>query len=191
MTGARLVLLRHGEAQADGRCAGQRFDPPLSPRGRSQARSALARLPEPIDALATSPATRARETAAVWPLAGRVEAELAERDFGSWEGRPWQELWPTVPPPVLGDPAAYAAYTPPQGESVDAVTERAWAAAQRLTAEAGTTVLAVTHAGPLRLVVARALGLDPAGAFALAASHGRAAVLVRHGNSWILERLGA
>ena len=211
MTGARLVLLRHGEAATGGRCAGRRFDPPLSPRGREQARSALARLPERPDVLVTSPAARARQTAQVWagypasaqtprtPQAPRTpqvlipqaEDDLAERDFGAWEGRPWEELWASVPARVLTDPDEYAAFTPPDAEPTEAVADRAWRAARRLTEDVEGTVLAVTHAGPLRLIVGQALGIDAARTFALAVPHARAAVLVRNDQSWTLERLGA
>ncbi len=187
---ATLVLLRHGEADTGGRCAGQRVDPPLSRQGRSQAVSARRRLALAFDVVVSSPAARARETAQAWTAQPSVEAGLAERDFGAWEGRRWEELWAGVAPEVLADPAAYAAFTPPGGEPLAVVEARAWAAAERL-AVAGRRVLAVTHAGPLRLVLARAIGLSPPQGFALAAGHGRAAVLRRHGDAWTLEALGA
>jgi broad specificity phosphatase PhoE len=60
-----------------------------------------------------------------------------------------------------------------------------------LTSTPGETVLAITHAGPLRAAVAVALRLDAHQTFALAAEHARAAVLARHGEDWVLERLGA
>ncbi|MFO8074577.1 MAG: histidine phosphatase family protein [Actinomycetota bacterium] len=187
---AVLVLLRHGEADTAGRCAGQRLDPSLTRRGRSQAVSARHRLAMPIDEVVSAPAARARQTASAWTAEPSVEAGLAERDFGAWEGRRWEELWAGVAPEVLADPDAYAALTPPGAETLAEVEARAWSAAERLAVE-GRRVLAVTHAGPLRLVLARALGLRPAQAFALAADHGRAAVLRRHGRAWTLEALGA
>ena len=187
---ATLVLLRHGEAATGGRCAGQRLDPPLTRQGRSEAVSARHRLARGFDAVVSSPAARARQTARPWTARPSVEPGLAERDFGAWEGRRWEELWAGVPGEVLTDPAAYAAFTPPGAETLAAVEGRAWAAAERL-AVPGRRVLAVTHAGPLRLVTARALGLPSAQAFALAAGHGRAVVLRRHGEAWTLEALGA
>ncbi len=187
---ATLVLLRHGEADTGGRCAGQRLDPPLTRRGRSQAVSARHRLARAFDAVVSSPAARARQTAQAWTARPSIEPGLAERDFGAWEGRCWEELWAGVPSEVLADPPAYAAFTPPGAESLAAVEARAWVAAERL-AVPGRRVLAVTHAGPLRLVLARALGLPPARGFALAAGHGRAAVLRRDGHTWTLEALGA
>jgi hypothetical protein len=35
-------------------------------------------------------------------------------------GRPWAELWPTVPATALADPEAYAAFTPPGGDHAHA-----------------------------------------------------------------------
>ena len=187
----RLVLLRHGETERAGECAGQRCDPGLSERGREQVAAAFGRLNLRPDKIVTSPARRARQTAALWDPQPLTDERLAERDFGAWEGRAWAELWPTVPETVSSDPAAYAAYTPAGAETLAQVAARAWQAALDVTAEAGRTVLAVTHAGPLRLVVATALGLPGPASFALAAERGRAAILVRSGDAWTLERLGA
>jgi broad specificity phosphatase PhoE len=71
------------------------------------------------------------------------------------------------------------------------VLARCWAAAVELTAEPGRTVLAVTSAGPLRLVVGAALGLPTERVFGLGAEPGRAALLSRWGCDWTLDRLGA
>jgi alpha-ribazole phosphatase len=189
---ARLLLLRHARvAGAEVRCAGQgaAIDPGLGPDGWEQATAAVRRLGEPIDLVVSSPARRALETARAWDLPIRVDQRLAERSFGEWEGRLWAELWPTVPAAVLADPEAYAAFTPPGGEPLDAVLARVEAAVHDLSAEPGRRVLAVTHAGPVRLAVAAALGLPPGRALTLGADHARAAVLDRHGGRWVLECL--
>ncbi len=188
---ARLVLLRHGATTDTRRCPGRGHDPRLSAEGWQQAAAAPLRLEVRPERVVTSPSRRARESATCWSPPAEVVDDLAERDFGDWGGRPWEELWAAVPPPALASPEAYAAYTPPGGESYEAVSARAWAAAERLTTEQGRTVVAVTSAGPLRLIVSRAIGLGPAGAFSLSVAHARAAVLARHEETWILERLGA
>jgi alpha-ribazole phosphatase len=190
VTPARLVLLRHAETTAGPICVG-RLDPGLSHAGARQARAAVERLALDADLVVASPARRARETAAAFAAEIRTESRLAERDFGAWEGRPWEEIWAEVEPAVLCDPVAYAALTPPEGETTEAVAARVGAAVEELTEAPGRTVLAVTHAGPLRLAVAHALRLDAVQTFALAADHARAAVLARYGDAWVLERLGA
>jgi alpha-ribazole phosphatase len=186
---ARLVLLRHGATDAGGVCVG-RLDPGLSPQGDAEARAAVARLDLRPDRVVSSPLRRARLTAEAWGLPVEEDERLRERDFGAWEGRPWSELWTEVDDAVRTDPVAYAAFTPPGGEPAAAVAARVGAAVDALTGEPGRVVLAVTHAGPLRLAIAHALGLDARQTFALGAAHGRAAVLARWGAAWVLERLG-
>jgi broad specificity phosphatase PhoE len=188
---ARLVLLRHAATDAGPICVGARLDPGLSEAGREQARDAAQRLDVTPDLVVASPLRRAEETAAAFGPGIVVEPRLAERDFGAWEGRPWAEIWDEVDPAALTDPVAYAALTPPDGETAEAVAARVADAVDDLTSAPGRTVLAVTHAGPLRLAVAHALRLDVAQTFALAADHARAAVLARFGDAWVLERLGA
>lgn len=187
---ARLVLLRHGETDAGPICVG-RSDPGLSAGGCEQAAAAVVRLGLAPNRVVSSPLRRARETAAAFGLPTAVDDRLVERDFGDWEGHPWVELWPIVDPGVLTDPVAYAAFTPPGAETAAEVRARVSAALLDLTSTPGETVLAVTHAGPLRVAIAVALALDDRQTFALAAEHARAAVLVRHGEDWVLERLGA
>ena len=190
----RVALLRHGEAAAGDRCAGRRFDPPLTLSGHREAQAAVARLDEvlggPPDRVVCSPAARARETAAAWTDTPTVEPRLAERDWGAWEGRPWAELW-TAMPWVANDMEAYLAFCPPAGETVDAVSARVRRALADLANEGrGETVIAVTHGGPLRLAVAEALGLRPAAAFGMPAPTGRAAVVVARESGWQLELVG-
>ena len=190
---ARLILLRHAVAEAGERCAGRgsAFDPGLERPGREQAAAASRRLGREVDLVVSSPARRALETAAAWDLPVQVDERLAERSFGEWEGRRWSELWPTVAAEVLTDPEAYARFTPPGGEPFEEVAARVQAAMRDLTAELGRRVLAVTHAGPLRLAVAAALDLPPATALTLGADHARAAVLDRHPDRWILQSLNS
>ncbi len=189
---ARLVLLRHAAPAAAGeRCAGRGsgFDPGLETLGHEQAAAAVQRLGREFDLVVSSPARRARETIAAWELPVEVDGRLAERSFGEWEGRPWTDLWSQVPAEVLASLEAYAAFTPPGGEPYEAVAARVQDVLHDLTAEPGRQVLAGTHAGPLQLAVGTALGLPPAVALTLGAGFARAAVLERHGDRWVLDRL--
>jgi broad specificity phosphatase PhoE len=189
---ARLVLVRHGVAEGAGeRCVGRLAAPALTAEGREQAVAAAARLGGAFDLVVSSPARRARETAAAWGLPVTLDERLAERSFGEWEGRPWAELWPTVPAEVRREPAAWAAFTPPGGESLAEVAARVRTCVCELTATPGRRVLAVTHAGPLRLAVGFALGLPGDRALGLGADHGSSAVLVRWGETWLLDQLNA
>lgn len=87
----RVILLRHGETEwsADGRHTG-RTDIPLTELGVRQARSVRARLAE-LDLRAplvlASPRRRAVDTAALAGLGlDRTDADLAEWDYGDYEG---------------------------------------------------------------------------------------------------------
>lgn len=189
---ARVLLLRHGTADAAGVCYGQRLDPSLSQAGRQQVLDAAGRLSsvdEPQQVVC-SPARRAMEAAALlgYP-APQVDARWIERDFGDWEGRSWTDLWAEAPEVLQHDAAAYAAFVPPGAERPETVEARVTAA---LAAVAGTdgTTLVVTHAGPIRMVLAHVLGVDLAVTFHMAVEPGRAACLQRIGEHWILEGLG-
>lgn len=187
---ATLVLVRHGIHADPSRCAGARHDPPLAPAGHAQATAAAERLAACADVVVTSPARRARQTAAAFADELAVDARLAERDFGVWEGCSWEEVWAEVPGDVLADAARYAAFTPPQAESMAAVRARIVDAVDDWTAIPGRCVLVVTHAGPVRLAVGHALGVDEAATFALEIAHGLAAVVRRHPGGWTVAGLG-
>ena len=161
------MLVRHGETPwtRARRVIGRR-PVGLSDRGRAEAR-ALVPLLAPLEPalIVTSPLVRARETAEIVrtalarPLA--VDDDLAELDFGTWEGRSYDEL--------LADPA-YLAFSrdpdrapPPAGERGSDAHARALGAVGRaLTATSGACVCLVTHGDLIRLLLAGFLGLERA-----------------------------
>ena len=90
---ARLVtLVRHGQTECSARLAySGRLDIPLTETGRQQALRAAQQLAgADIDAVVTSPLTRARDTAqAIADATGvalRVDERLTEVDYGAFEG---------------------------------------------------------------------------------------------------------
>lgn len=146
-----VIAFRHGETtlNADGRLTGQ-LDPPLTARGREQARALAEVVEGPFDRRIHSGLRRARETLA---LAGHgdgaeIEPRFMERSFGALEGRP-RAAW-TQPPDL--DAA------PPGGESYQALGARVVAALDALAAEGGQRVLVSTHSGVLRWLAALAAG---------------------------------
>lgn len=161
-----LVLVRHAEVsdEARGRCYG-RLDYALSARGREQARRLAARLAdEPLAAVVSSPLCRASETAAELAapheLGVTIAEELAELDFGELEGLTYDEVaatWPELYAAWMNEPATVAF---PRGESLADLKRRAAAAVSWLrAAHDGSVVVAVTHAGVVRAVVAGVLGI--------------------------------
>ena len=109
-----VVFVRHGESQtaAAGVVGG---DAPLTESGRGQARATGRALAErPFDVCLTSPARRARETAALvldgLETVQTVLPELADIDFGTFSSGPLQEYRQWI---AAHDPATQ----PPDGES--------------------------------------------------------------------------
>lgn len=80
-----------------------------------------------------------------------VEPSLVERDFGTWEGRRWDD----IPRAEIDAWAAdFTNYAPPDGESVIAMAERSRVALLNRR-QAGIPMIVVSHAGPLAAISAR------------------------------------
>jgi probable phosphoglycerate mutase len=158
----RLILVRHGEStwNADERLQGQ-LDPPLSERGREQARS-LARAVEalgiPPERIVCSDLTRATETAellGVEPAA--FDPRWREIDVGEWAGRPAAEI-----DALDGDLTNWRGgpRTAPDGEPWDMFAARIMDAADDLLAQGGSW-LVVCHGGCIRVATSHLTGADP------------------------------
>jgi 2,3-bisphosphoglycerate-dependent phosphoglycerate mutase len=103
MTERILYLVRHGESDFDSTNfvdgpRGSQWDPPLSERGREQARLLADRLRTmpALGAVLSSTLRRARETVAVYAEPGGIEVtfvdDLAEAYLGDWEGKRFEEI---------------------------------------------------------------------------------------------------
>ena len=94
-------------------------------------------------------------------------AELAEQDFGDWQGLSYQELEETRAGDFHRFWHAPAHETPPRGESFLAVIERVSRAIHRLVETySGRDIIAVAHGGTIRAALALALDLHPEAALA-------------------------
>ena len=97
-----------------------------------------------------------------------MEPELAEQNFGDWQGIRYTDL-----PHKQGEGyhrfwLAPAHVAPPGGESFVALVERVTRAIRRLTREhQGRDIIAVTHGGTIRAAIIEALGLSPEAALAI------------------------
>jgi probable phosphomutase (TIGR03848 family) len=159
-----LLLVRHGQTATTGKVLpGRARGLHLSDKGRTQAEAVAERLgvlPR-IDAIYSSPLERARETAAaiarVRGLAVRIERGLLEGDIGAWTGSSIKRLarrpeWAVV----QRHPAGFRF---PGGESFVEMQARVDAAVRRLVARhPGRTIVAVSHADPIRVLLAHVLG---------------------------------
>ena len=153
-----LWLARHGETEwsLSGRHTG-RTDVPLTAAGERQARALGERLRGASFALVlASPLARARRTA---ELAGfgdalALDEDLAELDYGAYEGRTTAEIQRSRPGWDLWRDGC------PGGESVADAAARAERVLARVRAADGP-VLLVGHGHLTRVLVSRALTLDP------------------------------
>ena len=154
----QAVVIRHGETtwSAAGRHTG-RTDVPLTEGGRRQA-EALSKVlaGRRFDLVLTSPLARARLTC---ELAGfgdqaEVEPDLAEWDYGEFEGLTTNEIRERIP--------GWSIWTQPpgQGESLDDLATRADRVIGRVTGVAGDVAL-FGHGHALRVLTARWLRLAP------------------------------
>jgi broad specificity phosphatase PhoE len=155
-----VYLARHGETawSLSGQHTG-RTDLPLTERGEQQARALGPRLrgASPVEVL-TSPSQRARRTADLAGFGGlaKIDPDLAEWDYGQYEGRRTADILAERPGWFLFRDGA------PGGERPDQAGARADRVIQRIRAIGGN-VLVFSSAHILRVLAARWLGLEAAG----------------------------
>ncbi len=159
-----MLLVRHGQTPTTGKLLpGRAAGLHLADSGRAQAETAaqrIAALPK-VDAIYASPLERARETAAPIgrALGQRVHVDkgLLECDFGEWTGAELKQLmklpeWGTVQ-------RAPSTFRFPGGESFTEMQSRMVTAVDRLRAQhAGGVIVCVSHADPIKALVAHAMG---------------------------------
>ena len=173
----RLLLISHAPTAA---MPAGRFpaDDPLDARGLADAQAAQARLSH-LSHLAAfneapafvSPAACARDTASALGLNAKVDAALADIDYGNWKGRRLADLAAQTPIDLtawMRDPDA----APHGGESFSQAVKRigewldtldvALHDAQGKAPGNARDVIAVTHAPIIRAAVIHALSASPA-----------------------------
>ena len=164
----RVVLVRHGAT--DWTVAGRHTgvtDLALTEEGQEQARAVGRRLGAfRFGAVLSSPRIRALDTCRLAGLAGQVCVvdDLAEWDYGDFEGQTTAEIHHEAPGWSLWDDGA------PGGETPLDVTERAdrvIGQLRRRTDESGGDVAVFSHGHFLRALAARWTGLDLAAGRAL------------------------
>lgn len=156
----RIAFLRHGPTawNEEGRLQGM-TDVPLSPRGRGLV--VTWRVPFESWRWMCSPLARARETAALIgaPSTLVIEPALREMAYGQWEGQTLADLRAREPQGMRDAETRGLDMVPPGGESPRQVMGRLrpWIAA---TVAQGEDVIAVSHKGVIRVVLAMATGWD-------------------------------
>ncbi|MDD5364185.1 MAG: histidine phosphatase family protein [Gallionellaceae bacterium] len=188
-----ITVLRHGEVAGRAHVFRGRSDEPLTERGRAQVLAVADRI-GPLTRIAASPLRRCRDVAAtlaeVRGLALAILPDMAEMDFGAWEGASVAEI-------AAAHPETYAAFhcyadhaVAPGGETLVAFRQRVVAAWEAWSAaEAGGHGLLLCHAGVMRILLQHLLAIPPgalsrfalpeAAQFQVSLLPGHAAILMR------------
>ena len=159
-----IFLARHGESDwnVEKRFQGH-SDRPLTERGRKQAR-ALADLvgAEKIDAVYTSPLSRARETAEIVAARAGLEPvalpDLREVDTGSWSGLSRADVEARFPEGFARWRSGGSGWE--DGETYEEMAERVIGALRTIAeGHPDGRVLVISHGGPIRAIHAAAEGV--------------------------------
>ena len=181
-----IHLLRHTRTLApDGTCYG-RTDVGLPDDWAQAAEPVIARLPVAVRSSATvysSPLSRCARMAALLERKVRSEERLAEIDFGDWEMKAWREI-PREQVEAWNDDLLDA--VPYGGESVRTMFDRSAALLDEICASGSQTVIAFSHGGPIRCMIAHALGVAPQDIMRFHLDFGASSLLRRAGGVWKL-----
>jgi probable phosphomutase (TIGR03848 family) len=161
-----VLLVRHGTTPTTGKMMpGRAPGLHLAEKGQAQAKvvaQRIAAMENPPTAIYASPLERTRETAAPIASALRLRVRTAhgliEADVGDWTEKSLAKLyktkeWPTVQRWPVG-------FRFPGGESFAEMSARSMDTVLALVADhPGETIVAVSHADPIKAIVAAAAGV--------------------------------
>ncbi len=160
----RLLLVRHAVTEQTGPLlSGRTPGIDLSDAGRDQAEALAGRLAAvPIAAVYSSPMERTRQTAGAVAARHALAVEevegLLEADYGDWTGGALAELARTELWSTVQRAPSRARF--PGGEALTAMQARIVVALDALVAaHPGQTIVAVSHADPLKAAIAHLTGL--------------------------------
>jgi alpha-ribazole phosphatase len=156
----QLHLIRHPEPAIDaGICYGS-SDVPAKHAALQDCLSTLLPTLKPLNGapIYTSPLIRcaalAQFIANALPASRlRVCPELAELDFGAWEGRHWDAIYATDAPALDAWAADPFHYAPGGGETLAQLHARVTLWLENLFASKAEQAIVVTHGGPLRVLL--------------------------------------
>ncbi len=159
-----ILLVRHGQTPTTGRSLpGRAPGLHLSPTGQTQAEQVAQRLTAlpNIAAIYASPLERTHETAA--PIAKalkqkvKIEKGLLECDFGDWTGADLSKLYKLPEWSLVQRTPSVFRF--PNGESFSEMQSRMTSTLDRLrNNHQGQTIVCVSHADPIKVALAHALG---------------------------------
>jgi alpha-ribazole phosphatase len=157
-----LLIWRHPRVAAEGRCIGSCDVPVDRRRAKRLAHRVrtLARNEGIAREVWTSPQQRCRavgEWLQRWGFVHRVDADLRELNFGTWEGRQWSDIDPAE---VAAWEADFVHHAPGGGEPLWSLMQRV----QRFVDRCDAPRLVVSHAGWVSALHCLHQGITPSAA---------------------------
>src|SRR5215469_11258813 len=182
----RLTLICHASTRAL-RAATFGGDDPIDEVGRRKA-EALAGSIRRADQCWTSPALRARETAAALGLTAEVEERLRDCDYGRWTGKKFTQVLVREPRKLaswISNPSS----APHGGESIPQVMERV-AAWIREPGRDKIHTVAITHAAVIRAAIVHVIEAQLQSFWRIDVSPLSLTDLRTNGRRWVLRSMG-
>ncbi len=163
MSETKIDIIRHGEPEGGRRYRGHGVDDPLSKLGWQQMWDAVPEKAE-WDHIVTSPLSRchkfAEALADTLSIGFTVEDNLKEIGFGTWEGRTPDDIKANEGDALerfLKDPVNNR---PEGAEPLDDFADRVWTVYESiLENHPGEHVLVIAHAGVIRAITSKILGM--------------------------------
>ena len=174
-----VYLLRHGviETQAGGRRFIGWQDTMLNETGHGQARAWAEYFSgKGLEAIYSSDLSRCLETARIIGARCFLEPEafsaLREIRLGQWEGRRFKTIQKLHPQAFQKRGDDIGNYRPPGGESFRDLQERVWPVFETIVRQVSNRILIVTHAGVIRVLLCRILGMPLENLFRIGQAYG-------------------
>jgi alpha-ribazole phosphatase len=147
-----IYLIRHTEINGSKSiCYGQ-SNPPLSDTFLEEAAVLKAKLPTDFDAVYSSPLLRCKLLAEELGFQNiQCNDALKEVNFGTWEGKLWNEIPQNELDPWMND---FVNIAPPEGESLVNMFGRVSGFLDDLRKNESQKTLIVCHAGVIRCIIA-------------------------------------
>jgi probable phosphoglycerate mutase len=196
MPKARLILLRHGQAEwnVEGRYQGQ-LDSALTAAGRAQAEALATRLArQRAAALYSSDLGRAQETARLIAEASGLpvilESRLRERHLGMFQGLRKSEIREKFPDEYRRFKSD-SDYIVPGGESARQFAARVIDCLEEIASRhGGQEIVVVTHGGPVSSLLCHTLNIPLGGPRRFERPNASWNVFLFDNGKWLLETWG-
>jgi broad specificity phosphatase PhoE len=183
----RLTLICHATTRAL-RAVTFGGDDPIDDVGRAKAESLAGSLRR-ADQCWTSPALRARETAAALGLTATVDDQLRDCDFGRWTGLKFSQVLVREPRKLvswISNPSS----APHGGEPIPQLIERVAAWIRAPGRDKGHTI-AVTHAAVIRAAIVHTIEAQLQSFWRIDVVPLSLTDLRTNGRRWVLRSMGA